>query len=414
MDLKKRRILLLVKKWIIKLYSMLYKATTKFYRDRCFIISNGLAFKTIFALFPIAAIFFIIFSFSPSYLEYKEKFIEFLIQYFFPETVTTVVEYFNRVLTQNTGTISLVGTIVLIYLSLNLFITLDSQVNFIWSSRIKRTFIQKVLIYWAILTITPIVLTLYFYYSGIIRSIILPLGQLNEVYFTIYAFLLLTVFFFFLYYIIPNVKVHVLKALIVSAVVSVIWNILRIIFTYYTQFAVLNWKIYGTLAVAVFFMIWISINWMILLFGMVFLQVWQEKLYLYDFSFQKFFLFDVGFFILILKELYIDFAQAGKGYTLIELSSKFHFNINDLREIFRILEKEELIVGDTSKDRRFFLRKDIASIYLKDIEAIVWKRLLATEYRATTDLNNICGKLSHLYFQHSSQKDISIDRILTE
>lgn len=392
---------------------IIYKVAIKFYNDRCFIISYGLAFKTIFALIPISVIFIGVYALFPTFDQYRDRIVE-VASKLLPDSVNIVVDWMNHFIS-NTGKISILGTIALIYLSLDLFITLDSQLNTIWASRIKRSFIQKFLIYWAILTASPILLAGWFYYSGVVRSLINPIIAVEsggEWYFSLIIFLILTFFFFFILYAIPNIKVHIMKAITVSFIISIFWSILRFLFSYYTRFAIVNWKIYGSLAAIIFFMIWISFNWMILLFGVEFLQVWQEKLYIHDVKFKKFFLYDLGFTLLILKELHEDFSGKGEGVRLDLLAEKLKYNLVDLIKIVRLLEEEGIVVE--AKNKYIYLKRNLSLIKLERIEKLVWKRLIAEDYRYNTELQNICDNLSSHYFRHSMPGELFVNEIISD
>ena len=74
-----------------------------------------------------------------------------------------------------------------------------------------------------------------------------------------------------------------------------------------------RWSIlYGSFAALLFFIIWTSMNWIVLLFSIEFLCVWQNKLYLGNIKFKELFTFDVGFLLLILDEFNIDFKKNGE------------------------------------------------------------------------------------------------------
>ena len=113
---------------------------------------------------------------------------------------------------------------------------------------------------------------------------------------------------------------------------------------------------------------------MVVLFGVEFLSVWQNKLYIENVSFDKVFLFDIGFLILILNEFYSDFKKHGKGISSSHLAEKLHYNQNDIKKIIYLLEEEGFIIGDNKTMQKYYLKRDISTIKLTDLENIIWKR----------------------------------------
>lgn len=405
------------------LYLLVMRTFSKFSRDQGLIIANGLAFKTVFAFIPIAGVFLGIFTMFPAFSEYKNRIVELIVNNFVPSTLNDAIAGELLVWINNlfdgggTRKITIVGTIALIYLSLDLFITLDNQVNRTWASRLRRNFIQKVLIYWALLSATPIVLIGYFFFSGLVQSFFIPIVNfvfIDKIHYSVVTFLLLEVFFFILYYVIPNTRVNAVKAIIVSSLVSISWVILRGVFTYYTSVAVANWELYGSFAWVIFLLIWIYINWIILLIGLEFLEVWQEKLYKSDLRFQNFFLFDVGFFLLILNEFNKDFHGNGNGLSIDYLSSLFKYDPHDLKEMIVIFEVAGFIVGDSNPDRHYYLRRSCSTILLKDIESLIWNRLSKISYTSSIELEKICELLGKEYFHIKKTDNTGIDTIFSK
>ena len=401
----------LKKSWLI-----IKKTFFRFIENQGLLISNGLAFKTIIALAPALIITAGVFKIFPTFSILKDNFINLLKDYIVPSSFEIIVSWINSILDKS-GTISIISIFIFIYLTLDLLITLDNQVERIWASKLKRSIIQRILKYWALLSATPFVLAGYFYYSGLIRSflILTPLSNLTyfeEIIYTFISLILLGAFFFFIYFIIPNAKVHIGKAIIISSIVSIVWIALRLIFTYYTKILMGRWNIlYGSFAVLIFFILWTSVNWIILIFGVEFLCVWQNKLYKGNIRFKKLFLFDVGFLLLILEEFHANFISAGNGITTRELAEKFKYDQNDIKELITLFENTGFIVGDNNQNRHFYLKKDISNIKLSEIESIVWKRLFGINHKTSPKLRKICNNLGNYYFQHKDESVIYLDEI---
>lgn len=401
-----------IRNFFLKVWLISKKSFLKFFEDQGLIISNGITFKTLFALIPVIAIIIGMFSLFPYFDTSKKYFLDLINQYISPS------EKVNLWLTNalhNTNALGFIGIIIFIYLSLDLFISLDNKIDRMWDTKRKRSLPTKILIYWALLTATPIVLGGYFYYFGLFRSVIVTFTNnsfLNEFLYSLYSILLLEAFLFFLFYAIPNTKVSPIKALIVSVLVSFFWNVVRFIFTYYTGVMIATSKIYGSVAAIIFFMLWINITWIILFVGVEILCVWQNKLYLGNLRIQKFFLFDVGFFVLLLDKFNEDFKKDGMGLTIEDVASEMHYNTKDLKEIFELFENGGFIVGDCNPNQHFYLKKDIASITLDEVESILWNRLTGIGHKNTPKLEEICDRLGNYYFEKTKDTKISLNKII--
>ncbi len=369
----------------------------KFSEDQGFIVSSGMSFKTIFALIPVTGIFIGILTLFPSFNKYKDKVSDFILKYLIPDNAADFVDVINKFLSQS-GTLSVIGIFALIYISLDLFVTIDNQINRTWGIKSKRPFIQKFLIYWALLTVTPLLIAGYFYYSGIMRSMLIPLFTTRDMEWyliSILVYVLLHGFIFFLYYVIPSIKVDLIKALIVSAIVTVCWLVLRFLFNYYTKFAMTNWVIYGSVAVIIFFLIWISFNWIILFFGVELLAVWQEELYLGSFELKKVFVYEVALIISILNDFDAEFKTGTGGVSDEFIAKKYFIDISDIREIFDVLQRSGIIVNGSTGF--YHVIRDITSIKLDDVEKMVFDRVINRNRKAPEMLNKIVKHLERRY-----------------
>ena len=198
-----------------------------------------------------------------------------------------------------------------------------------------------------------------------------------------------------------------------SLVVSILWLILRSIYTYYTILVLDRWSIiYGSFASLLIFIFWTSINWVIVLFFVEFLCVWQNKLYMTKVNFQRLFLFDAGLIIYILKQFHYDFSKHGRGITAKNLSEKLQYNVNDMKEILDVLVKENILITSTKKNQLYYLKRDVTSLRLKDIEAIVWNRFINMQDKTSRELKEICNSIGMIYSKKRFRKAIYLKELL--
>ena len=390
---------------------VLFYTVKEFFKDEAMIVANGLAFKTIFSLIPVAAVFVYVSSIFPAFSDYKGKIAEIIVEYLLPDVSADLLKIIDSFVS-NVGTVGLVGVVGLIYISLSLFLTIDNQVNRIWQVKRSHSYLQRILIYWAFLSFLPFLLGGYFYYSKILDSLLLPIfPKLDNFHSKTVYFVLLELFFFLIYYVIPNIKVHFSKALLVAALSALFWTILRWIFSYYTKIAIGNWVIYGSVAAVVFAFIWIYFNWLVLLFGVELIKVWQEKLYLRQPIIHKFFLYDLGIIIYILKALDDDFKKTGHGVTLDEFSHKLNISRDELALLFQLMKENFIVINDSDNFQCFHLSRNISSIMLEEIEMILWKKMQIFCRTTEKEAAEICEKIGCHYVERKS-KNLSIEELL--
>lgn len=401
-----------MKYFIIKLFMMLRKSYERFSEEKGFIISNGLAFKTLFAIIPIFALIISFTSIFPAFSEYQERLLEFILKYMLPGSVEKITDFFNKIMS-GMKVFSIIGIVGTLYITLDLFVSLDNVLNKIWATTENRPIVQKILIYWSLLTAAPIFFALYFYYSTVVRSMVIVVSKysfFDEIHYTLFSFLILEAFVFFIYYVIPNTRVDFKKALAVSLIVSFILSIFRFIFNYYTRIVITTWILYGSISVVIFFMIWVSLNWAILLLGAEFLSVYQNRLYKVKTNLNKYFLFDMTFILLVIYELKENFTSSGSGISIDDIVAKYSINAFDADDLLREIENCGFILRDPYNQRCYHLKVDTKTIKLSDIEKIIMKNIMSVRGIPAKKYNNIIGRLTSYYY--TKNEDISIDEVL--
>jgi len=404
----------------IRLFFKIFSISIKnFIKNQGFLISNGLTLKTLFAFIPGLLFTIGIINVILPFYKYKENLLLLLKEYLIPISYEAISGWINQLLETN-RTISFISAIIFIYLSIDLLITLDKHIQRIWSLNVKKSKLDKILRYWALFSGIPFVLGGYFYYSGLIKSLLdySPIGTytfLNEILHIIISVSFMSLFIFLVNFIIPDTKVDLAKTVVISLATTFIWFFLRVILTYLIPIIIGKWsRIYGYFAVVIFFIFWTSANWSFLLLGTEFLSIWQNKLYIKKINYNNIYLFDFAFILLLLKSFYYDFLNKGKGLSIYEISHKFGCNINDVQDIINNLETENIIVSNNKRDLRFFLKKSVDLIKLSDVEKIIFNRLKINNYNTLKDISDIGDKIMKNFFKVNKLKEINIKKIFFE
>jgi membrane protein len=164
-------------------------------------------------------------------------------------------------------------------------LTIDSAFNQIWRVSRPRPLLQRVLVYWTVLTIGPLFIGASLSLTSYL--ITLSLGLVEEVSgvvrFALLRFMpivLTSSAFALLYFAVPNRQVLKRDALIGGAVAGLCFEAMKQGFGFYiTQFPTYK-MVYGAFAAVPIFLLWIYLSWLITIGGAVLVAVlpeWRER-----------------------------------------------------------------------------------------------------------------------------------------
>jgi YihY family inner membrane protein len=130
----------------------------RFREDRLGLTAGSLTFTTLIALVPLVTVMLAVFSAFPMFAGFEAALQKYFLQNLVPEGIARPV---LRALTQFAGKARSMGTLGLLLLlatALALVLTIDRTLNGIWRVRQPRPLGQRVLVYWAALTLGPLAL----------------------------------------------------------------------------------------------------------------------------------------------------------------------------------------------------------------------------------------------------------------
>jgi len=266
----------------IKLWSHCAKLLRK---NRAGQQAAALSYHTIFGLIPLAIVILIIFQSFPAYSDLGDKVMSFVyeqmnlstIKYPNPQNPEEIVKLtgqidkvVNRFFTGTSkGTVTLFSVIIIIWAALALLSTIERAFNNIWRVSRHRGFLQRIINYWALLTLAPLLLGVGIYASAkaafirdIHHTVLTASGP------AVLSYIISLVIFFLMYFILPNTKVNVKSALWGSAVAALVWVFAKWAFSMYVTGVIPYSKVYGVLGLIPLTVLWIYVTWLIVLFGL--------------------------------------------------------------------------------------------------------------------------------------------------
>jgi membrane protein len=232
-------------------------------------VAGGLTFTTVFALVPVLTIALAVFTTFPMFKTFRTALEAYFIQSVMPKAISnTILSYLTTFAAQATG-LSAVGAVTLVLTSVAMMGMIERVFNRIWRVKAERRWTRRILVYWALITLGPLVVGVSLSLSTKVFSATTSLvGDVaGALFYTILSLALTTAGFTFLYLAVPNRNVDWRDALAGGTVAGLAFELAKRGFAVFiTQFPTYS-KIYGALAALPLFLLWVYLSWMITLVG---------------------------------------------------------------------------------------------------------------------------------------------------
>jgi membrane protein len=245
----------------------------RFREDNLGLTASSLTFTTLIALVPLVTVTLAIFSAFPMFASFQVALEKYLLQALVPENIARPV---LRWVTQFAGkarTLGTAGLVVLVLTALSLVLTIDRTLNRIWRVRRPRPIAQRVLVYWAAMTLGPLVLGLSLSLASYALSAsrgwaeALPGGI--ELLLDAIQFALLAATMAGLFHYVPNAPVRWAHAWAGALFVALAMELAKGALTWYLKAIPTYSAIYGTFATLPILLLWIYLVWVVVLLGAV-------------------------------------------------------------------------------------------------------------------------------------------------
>jgi membrane protein len=232
-------------------------------------VAGSLTFTTTLTIVPLFAVALALFSTFPLFIEFRGAVENAVLKALPGQISDTVLRYINEFALKATR-LTAVGLIFLAVTAVAMMVTFDRVINDIWRVKNLRPLTQRVLIYWAILTLGPLLVGISLTASSYVWSLsgdavaALPrsiCGALDYAPVIISGFAYAALFVF-----VPNRKVAWSDALIGGFIAAILAEIFKHAFGEFVSRGTTG-SIYGAFAVLPLFLIWIFLSWYVVLFG---------------------------------------------------------------------------------------------------------------------------------------------------
>ncbi|MHC5138824.1 MAG: YhjD/YihY/BrkB family envelope integrity protein [Planctomycetota bacterium] len=168
----------------------------------------------------------------------------------------------------NTGAIGVVSGLLLMYAAIKLFSTIENAFNTIFRIPAGRSFIKRMINYWSLITLGPLLLGLGIHFTAKFMMMEgLHQGVLPYVK-PLFPFMISVLMFFFMYFVLPNARINPGAALWGATVGAFLWSVAKWGFGLYLTRVVSFNVVWGVLGVIPLTVLWIYWTWIFVLFGL--------------------------------------------------------------------------------------------------------------------------------------------------
>ena len=351
----------------------------------------ALSYHTIFGIVPLAIVIVLIFQSFAAYKDVGEKVKSLVydqlnlteVKFSLPdEEARLLTEYLDGIVDGffaglNKGSLTIISAIIVIWAALALLSTIERAFNNIWHVTRGRSFLHRVINYWAILTLGPLLLGVGVYISTTYTTV----GQIQTTVLShigpvILSYLVATIAFFLLYFVLPNTKVQAKSAIWGAAVAALVWTTAKWGFREYVEF-IPYMRVYGVLGLVPLGVFWIFVTWLIVLFGLQLTFTTQHLKSLDAAEIaaagkrEEYFIANDLTAINIVREIAVAFEKNDAPVESAVICSKLDIPAEFADKIFTHLVDKGLIAKTSDPKTGFLPAKDPANIRLSDIAEAV-------------------------------------------
>lgn len=237
-----------------------------FGENRLFDEAASLSYTSLLSMVPLLAVIFGVASAFPVFEQLNAQLQSFIFNNFVPASGGQIKAYIESFL-GSVGKLTLTGTVFLIVTALLLMLRIEKALNLIWRVPASRSIPNRVIMYWAVLTLGPLALGLAFALSAQpVFDQIVQGASTRSLWRGLGVFTLSWLAITLMFLLVPNRRVHILHAILGAFLSAVLFSIAKKAFVTYVATASYN-VIYGALAAIPIFLFWIYVVWVVILLG---------------------------------------------------------------------------------------------------------------------------------------------------
>ncbi|WP_299441508.1 YihY family inner membrane protein [uncultured Rhodospira sp.] len=249
-------------------------------------MASALSYTSLLALVPVLAIALAMLTAFPVFSEVRDGLMESLFNVLFPYADDLVREKVDEFV-QAAGGLTALGVVGIAITAVMLLVTIETALNAIFGVQSQRGMAPRLLVYWALVTLGPLLLGASASLSGFLFTLggmadagPAALRGIGGLVARALPWVLTAVAFTLLFTVVPNRPVRPWDAAVGGIVAAILVAVLRFGFLVYATNAQAYQTLYGALAVIPVFLVWMYLSWLVVLAGAVItavLPVWRMR-----------------------------------------------------------------------------------------------------------------------------------------
>jgi membrane protein len=253
--------------------STLLMLRERFREDRLGLTAGSLTFTTMMSLVPLVTVGLAVFSAFPVFARLQSGLQKWLVDSLVPDTIARPVLLYLNQFAGKASQIGWTGAVVWLVTALALVLTIDRKLNDIWRVRRPRPWARRVLMYWAVLTLGPLLLggslSLASYALSANKGLVSALPGGLRLALDGLEFGLVAAGLVLLYRFVPHTAVQWRHALTGGLLAALGMEVAKSTLAWYVTKVPTYSAVYGTFATVPILLLWMYVLWVLVLLGAV-------------------------------------------------------------------------------------------------------------------------------------------------
>ena len=245
----------------------------RFREEKLGLTAGSLTFTTLISLVPLLTVMLAVFTAFPMFSSFQAALEQYFLKSLIPPNIAKPVLASLTQFAAKANKLGVLGLVALGVTALALMLTIDRTLNAIWRVQRPRPLGQRVLVYWAALTLGPLLLggslTLTSYAVSVGQGLFTKMPGDVAALLGGADIVLLGLAVAGLFHYVPNTHVRWRHALLGGVFVSIGFSLAKSLLAWYVKQVPTYSTLYGAFATVPVFLVWVYLGWVIVLLGAI-------------------------------------------------------------------------------------------------------------------------------------------------
>jgi len=395
------------KSLLIRIIRLIYASAREFTKNDLNLRSMGLVYITIISLIPFLAVSFSVLKGFGVHNQLEPTLLNILkpLGEKGQQIATQIIEFVSNV---NVKVLGGVGFGLLFYTVISLIKRLEDSLNIIWKVKSGRSFMRRISDYLSITLIGPVFffiaigLTATASSNTLIQKILSvePLGVILVYISKILPLFIVFFIFTFTYKLIPNTKVNITSAMLGAFIAVILWQAINLLFKLGILISTNTTLIYSSFAVIIIFLLWLYLNYIVLLIGAQLSYCHQNINFLHitKSAFKLSNRLKEKLSLRIMQLISQNFYNSKENLTLESLTEKLGLHQDDISESLNNLVDNKILTETNEEPTSYLPAKDLEMITVIDVLKSVRfnsvnEQFIENNYLTEPVVNDIMNKI---------------------